>query len=75
MVKTNFNSYKKTGNLEAMWEDLIFMNFILHFKMLIRSQDQKLDEFSKFDYGVHIPDVKLVCDLIEKSIKTHINRA
>lgn len=32
VVATNFSSYKKTGNLEALWEDLIFMNYILHFK-------------------------------------------
>ena len=32
IVQTRMVSYSKSGNIEDLWEDLIFMNFMLHFK-------------------------------------------
>lgn len=36
IVQTRLLSYSKSGNLEDLWEDLIFMNFMIHFKTLIK---------------------------------------
>jgi hypothetical protein len=58
IVQTNLESYKKTGNMEAMWEDLIFMNYMLHFKNVIKNnKDLCMDDICNYEYGVHIPNI------------------
>ena len=65
-------SYIKSGNLEDLWEDLIFMNFMLHFKQLIKSNnDSTSKEFVNWEYGVHLPSVSVICSLVDKCVETH----
>lgn len=36
-VSTRMPSYSKSGNLEDLWEDLIFMNHMLNFKQMLKA--------------------------------------
>lgn len=54
LISTNMEGYKKTGNQEAMWEDLIFMNFMLNFKSIIKANAEN-SEIGNYEYGVHLP--------------------
>ena len=65
IVSTRLSSYVKSGNLEDMWEDLIFMNFMLHFKSLIRNNPEiNGAEIGHFEYTVHIPREDTIGDLL-----------
>ena len=65
-------SYSKSGNIEDLWEDLIFMNFMMHFKQLIKGNgDAVSKEYVNWEYGVHLPSVGCIVLLVEKCIEVH----
>jgi len=71
IVQTRLLSYSKSGNLEDLWEDLIFMNFMIHFKTLIKQNPNVAMNMDivNYEYGVHLPDANMIKQLIEKSIE------
>ena len=61
IVATRMPSACKSGNLEDLWEDLIFMNHILNFKIILKNTPElNNSELCNFEYGVHVPNVEMV---------------
>lgn len=74
IVNTRLSSYIKSGNMEDLWEDLIFMNHIIGFKQLIEQSKVQADvsHLIKLEYGVHLPIAETLGELIKKSIEIHM---
>ena len=73
IVQTRMLSHQKSGNLEDLWEDLIFMNSILSFKLILaRSKETtNVESLIRLNYGEQLPNAELLSLLILKCIEVH----
>ena len=74
IVRSELDSYCGSDgvimNLEDMWLDLIFMNYVLHFKSIIRNYPEiNGEEVGNFEYGVHIPGAEMIERLLKACIE------
>jgi hypothetical protein len=74
IVQTRMVSYCKSGNLEDLWEDLIFMNHIISFKQILGkgAETEEARNMTNYEYAVHLPSAEIIKDLLEKCLEIHM---